>query len=138
MASRKVFFDTNILVYSNDNAFPEKQGVSAALLELHLRQRTGTVSLQVLQEYFANAVRKLKLDPVFARQRTELFSRFAVFQPNTNDIFSAIDLHRLYQFSFWDCMILHAATQSGCTTLYSEDMQPGRIISGLEIVNPFL
>jgi predicted nucleic acid-binding protein len=31
-----------------------------------------------------------------------------------------------------------AAIEAGCDTLYSEDMQHGRIIGGIAIINPFL
>jgi predicted nucleic acid-binding protein len=97
MASHKVFFDTNILLYTDDPRFPEKQQIAVELVERHLRAKTGSVSAQVLQEYYANAAGKLKLDSALARQRTLFFSRFNVITPSAEDIFSAIDLHRLHQ-----------------------------------------
>jgi predicted nucleic acid-binding protein len=56
----------------------------------------------------------------------------------TDDILAAIHLHLLHQFHFWDCLILRAALRSGCSVLFSEDLQSGRKIEGLEIVNPFV
>jgi len=138
MVSRKVFFDTNILLYSDDPRYPNKQNAAVALIELHRRNRTGALSTQVLQEYYANATQKLRLDAGLARQRTLFFSRFSVLSPTIDDIFTAIDLHRLHQISFWDAMIVRMAILSGARTLYSEDMQHGRSIDGIEINNPFL
>jgi hypothetical protein len=50
----------------------------------------------------------------------------------------AIDLHRLHGFSLWDALVLRAANESACTMLYSEDLQPSRVIDGVQIVNPFV
>ena len=104
----------------------------------HQRQKTGVVSLQVLQEYFVNATRKLGLDAGLARQKVEVFTRYYVVEPSANDILSAIDLHRLRGFSFWDALVIHSASQAGCRELLTEDMQHGQLINGVRIVNPFI
>jgi hypothetical protein len=52
-------------------------------------------------------------------------------------ILGAIDLHRLHQVSFWDGLSLRAAIDARCKTLYSEDLQDGSSIAGIEIRNPF-
>ncbi len=48
-----------------------------------------------------------------------------------------MDRHREGEFSFWDCLIVAAALQSGCSLLLTEDMQNGRRLDTLEIRNPF-
>jgi predicted nucleic acid-binding protein len=63
----RTFFDTNVLVYSDDPRYPAKRATAVELIQDHLRSRTGAVSLQVLQEYFVSATRKLKLDSELAR-----------------------------------------------------------------------
>jgi predicted nucleic acid-binding protein len=94
--------------------------------------------MQVLQEYFSNATRKLGVDPSLARQKTEVYRRFYVVEPSVSDIFAAIDLHLLRRLAFWDAMIVHCAMQAGCREVLSEDMQHGQVIVGVRIVNPFL
>ena len=42
-----------------------------------------------------------------------------------------------YGFSFYDSLMVAAALEAGCATLYSEDMQDGQRIEGLTIRNPF-
>ena len=135
--SVRSFFDTNILVYTDDQAFPAKQRRALALFTEHRRERTGVVSLQVLQEYFVTATHKLHLEAAIARRKVEIFAEFDVATPEIDDVLAAIDLHRLHNFSFWDALILRSAKQSGCTVLYSEDMQAGRELDGIRIVNPF-
>jgi predicted nucleic acid-binding protein len=131
------FFDTNVLVYADDDDTPTKQRVARDLWYEHRRGGTGVVSLQVLQEYFVTVTRKLKLDPRTARRKVELLSEFDVAAPQVPDILAAIDLHRLHGFSFWDALVLRTAQQSGCRVLLSEDFQEGREIDGIQVVNPF-
>lgn len=131
------FFDTNVLVYTDDKAAPAKQRRALDLIAEHRRARTGVVSLQVLQEYFVTVTRKLHLDPRIARRKVELIAEFDVASPEGADILAAIDLHRLHGVSFWDALVLRAAKQAGCSILLSEDMQGNREIDGVQIVNPF-
>jgi predicted nucleic acid-binding protein len=131
------FFDTNVLICADDKAAPAKQGRALALVAEHRRAGTGVVSMQVLQEYFVTVTRKLRVDAAIARRKVELLAEFDVVAPEVGDILAAIDLHRLHGFSFWDALVVCAARQSGCTVLFSEDMQDRREIDGLRIVNPF-
>ena len=93
--------------------------------------------MQVLQEYFVAATRKLRVDAAVARRKVELLSEFHVAMPDLADVLAAIDMHRLHGFSLWDALILRMAKQSGCAVVFSEDLQHGRSVDGLQIVNPF-
>ena len=131
------FFDTSVLVYTDEKAAPANQRRALDLIAEHRRASTGVVSLQVLQEYFVTVTRKLHLDPRIARRKVELIAEFDVTSPEAADILAAIDLHRLHGVSFWDALVLRAAKQAGCSILLSEDMQGNREIDGVQIVNPF-
>lgn len=132
------FFDTNILFYSDDKRSPAKQKLALSLIKTHRENKTGVVSLQVLQEYFVNATRKLGLDPAIARRKVEIFSRFNLVEPELSDVLAAIDFHRLHQISFWDALVVHSARESGCRVLLTEDLHHGQVIDGVRIVNPFV
>lgn len=134
----RTFFDTNVLIYSDDGAYPAKRNRALDLIEVHRTSRTGVVSTQVLQEYFVNATRKLGLEPKFARSKVEVWARFQVILPDVADVLDAIDLHRLNEISFWDALIVQCAKRAGCQIALSEDMQHGQTIAGVEIVNPFI
>jgi predicted nucleic acid-binding protein len=136
--SARSFLDSNILVYTDDAAAPEKQALVLDLVERCRVERSGTVSTQVLQEYFVTATKKLKVPAEVARRKTEIFGRFELVRIGFEDILAAIDLHRIHQLSFWDALILRAALLADCSVLFSEDLQTGRKVEGLEIVNPFL
>ena len=135
--SARSFFDTNILVYTDDHDAPEKQTQSFELIERARHERRAVVSTQVVQEYFVAATRKLGVPPEIARRKVELFSRFQLVVIDLNDILAAIDIHRLHGIGFWDALIVRAAQGAGCAVLFTEDLQDGWRIGGLEVVNPF-
>src|SRR5262245_42233217 len=96
-----VFVDTNILVYADDRSATAKRDRSRQLIRELLRGGNGWVSIQVLQEYFSAATRKLGIEAGAVRRRVELYTRFGVAAVGPTDVLGAIDLHRLYQFSIW-------------------------------------
>ena len=132
------FFDSNILVYSDDGDAPVKQARSLDLLEQSRRSQRGVLSTQVLQEYFVTATKKLGVPAPIAKEKVRIFSRFSLVLITAEDVLAAVDLHQLHQLSFWDGLIVRAALSSGCSVLFSEDMQHGQRFEGLSIVNPFL
>jgi predicted nucleic acid-binding protein len=136
--SPRTFLDTNVLVYGDDGKEPAKQKTALNLIRVHREHRTGVVSLQILQEYFVAATRKLKVNAAIARNKVEIYSRFHVAEPSVTDILAAIDLHRLRGFSYYDALVLRMAKLSGCRIVLSEDMQHGQDVDGVRIVNPFL
>jgi predicted nucleic acid-binding protein len=136
MAERS-FLDSNVLIYTDDASSPAKQRTALELIARCRRRRDGVVSLQVLEEYFAISTRKLGVDAAIARRKVELFSQLAMVATRLEDVLAAIDLHRLHQFSFWNALVIRSALQAGCSRLYSEDLQHGRRVDGVEVVNPF-
>ena len=135
--SARSFFDTNVLIYTDDHDNPEKQEAALELLGQARRDGTGVVSTQVLQEYFAVATRKLGVAPTLARRKVELFSRFDLVLLDLPEVLTAADLHIVHGVSYWDSLVIAAAKRSGCRILYSEDPQAGRSFEGVEIINPF-
>jgi predicted nucleic acid-binding protein len=132
-----VFFDTNVLVYADDGSSREKQNRAIALLAKHLRRGTAVVSLQVLQEYFVAATRKLGVAPETAQRKVEILARARVVRFEPGDVIAAIELHRLTRISLWDALIVHAARSAGVQALYSEDLQTGAVLGGVRVLNPF-
>jgi predicted nucleic acid-binding protein len=138
MTASLVFFDSNVLVYADDAASPAKRERAIELVAEHLRRGTAVVSLQVLQEYFVAATRKLKVSAEIAQQKVQILARGRVVRFEANEVLAAIELHRLTQISFWDAMIVHAARSAGVAVLYSEDLQSGAYLGGVRVINPFV
>lgn len=135
--SGRIFLDTNVLMYADDLDAGPKRGVARTILERAFRERSGVLSTQVLQEFFAVSTRKLRVDPGLARRKVELLSRLEVVEIDVQTVLSAIDLHRTHGFSIWDALVVRCAVRAGCETLVTEDLQAGRIIDGVRIENPF-
>ena len=135
--SALAFFDTNIFVYTDDASAPAKRRRAIELIHQCHSSGEAVISTQVMQEYYVTATRKLSLDAAFVQKKVEIMSRMRVVELNAMDITRAIDLHRLHQVSFWDALILHAASIGGAGVLYSEDLQHGASLAGVRVENPF-
>ena len=133
----RVFFDTNVLVYADDADAGAKRDRARQIIEAALNNGNGVLSTQVLQEYFVVATRKLSLSAEIAQKKVEILATMTVIAIETEHVVEAIKLHRLYGFSFWDCLILHCAKTAKCPRLLSEDLQHGRAVEGVTIENPF-
>jgi predicted nucleic acid-binding protein len=64
-------------------------------------------------------------------------SAWRVHRPGAEDVIEAIGLQHRYHMSFWDAMIVTSAIQLGCTTLWSEDLNPGQVYDRVKVVTPF-
>ena len=132
------FFDTNILLYSISRTDEEaaKRDKAVALLD----EDGGALSVQVLQEFYVQATRVTRPDPLpheIAAGLIRTWMRFEVQDVTASVLVQALDLKVSHGFSYWDSAIIAAAKALGCRTLYSQDMAHGREIEGVLIVNPF-
>lgn len=132
------FLDTNVLVYADDLDAGDKRERAQALLGEVLAAGDGVLSTQVLQEFFSISTRKLGVDPTMARRKVELLAEMDLVRIDLDLILAAIDLSRLHSFSFWDALIVRAASTAGCGVLLTEDLQHGQVVDGVRIENPFL
>ncbi len=131
------FVDTNILVYAADETVQAERKRTVAR-EL-LRTPRLRISVQVLNEFIASARNPKKLALSEAAEQDWLASWLRMeVSPLSLSIFSqALRIHERYKFSHWDSLIIASALSMKCPVLYTEDMQHGQIIEGLEIINPF-
>jgi predicted nucleic acid-binding protein len=140
MSDNRSFVDTNVLVYAYDTTAGSKRDRARSLLAELWESGEGCVSVQVLQEFFVNATRKVPrpLDPAFAATVIADLSHWRVHAPGPGDVLTAIESHRRQDISFWDAMIVCSAASLGCQVMYSEDLSPGRQYEGVRVQNPFL
>lgn len=132
------FVDSNLLIYAHDRDAGPKRELAMALLERLWSERSGILSVQVLQEFFVTVTRKLQTPVARARAR-EVIRAYApwVTHPTTPEtILRASELSETARIDFWDALIVAAAEQSGAETLYSEDLNDGQVIAGVRVVNP--
>ena len=77
------------------------------------------------------------MTPEVAAQIITELSVWYVHRPGVEDILDAIRLQGRYRISFWDAMIVASAIQSGCGTLWSEDLNPGQVYEDVNVLRPF-
>ena len=137
----KYFIDTNILVYSFDQTVKIKQRKAQKLISTALSDHDGIISYQVLQEFLSLSTRKFKI-PLSSKETLkyldEVLEPMCAVHSSIGLYFKAIRLQEESRFSFYDSLIVAGAMEGGCRILYSEDLQHGQKLSGLEIRNPFL
>lgn len=133
----RVFLDANVLVYAQDAGAANKQRKSREIIQRLAESADGVISTQVMQEFYVAATRKIGVPPLAAKGVLKTFAVFETVQVTTVLIQEAIDCSILNQLSFWDSLILAAAASAGCRTVLSEDLNPGEVVLGVKVQNPF-
>jgi predicted nucleic acid-binding protein len=132
------FLDTNILLYSisQNPAESPKRDRALALLD----DDSGSLSIQVLQEFYVQATRSSRADAVpheLAAGLIEAWSRFRIQDMTLPVLKTALRIRKAYGFSFWDSAVVAAALALGCDRVYTEDLTHGQVVDGLAIIDPF-
>jgi predicted nucleic acid-binding protein len=135
----RTFVDTNVLIYAHDIDAGAKHEIGKKVLLELWAQRTGMLSMQVLQEFYTNATRKLRtpLPKPMARVVVDTYAVWCVDGVTTSDMTAAFRIEDDAKIGFWDALIIAVAVRSGATRLLSEDLNPGQQIAGLVVENPF-
>jgi len=136
-ATDRFFVDTNVLLYSVDPSDAGKQEQAWEWLPLLWKQGRGSLSWQVLHEFYVNAIVKLRVARPEARKIVSAYSQWAPVDTSLGLIERAWHWMDQAQVSYWDGLIVSAAERAGCRWLLSEDFQAGRRFGAVTIVNPF-
>lgn len=133
------FVDTNVLLYAVSRD-PQEQDKAERAREI-LSARDLALSVQVLQEFYVQATRASRSDPLTHEQTSKLvesFTRFQVAEITTEVMLAATATCKRFQISYWDAAILEAARSLGCKVVLSEDLSDGQDYAGIRVENPFL
>jgi|SRR5580704_36374 predicted nucleic acid-binding protein len=132
------FLDSNILLYAYDPLDSRKQKIAQDLLRKGLAGEC-VISVQVLAEVTATLLHKTKpsTTPADVEEILDLLEPIPTFSPDGETVRRAVQATSEYGVHFYDGMILAAAEQAGCKTLWSEDMNAGQLYFGIKVENPF-
>jgi predicted nucleic acid-binding protein len=130
----KAFFDTNVLIYAVAQDDPRNTRAEELLAS------GGVLSVQILNEFASVARRKILMS---WSDVAEALNAFRVLCPSPLPV--TIEMHEAalriaekHGYNIYDALVVSAALEAGCTTLYSEDLHDGQIVDGqLTIRNPF-
>jgi predicted nucleic acid-binding protein len=132
------FVDTNVLLYAVSRD-PEEQDKADRANEV-LAGRDVALSVQVLQEFYVQATRASRPDPLSheqAAQLVESFLRFPVQEITTAVMLAALSTRERFGISYWDAAIVEAGRALGCEVVLSEDLSDGEDYAGVRVENPF-
>jgi predicted nucleic acid-binding protein len=132
------FLDTNILLYAFDQKADSKREKA---LSLSMADEPWIISWQVIQEFCSVARHRFAkpLDIDYLKDYLELILLpHCKVMPSADIYQKALQIQQQTQYRFYDSLIVAAALESGAAILYSEDLQHGRSIGYLKIINPFL
>ena len=134
-----VFVDTNIIVYRYDTRVPAKQSRADDWLKLVWSSRSGRLSFQVSQEFYATTTRKLR-PAMTAVEAQRIVRGLAAWRPVPIDLpvlERAWFLEERFALSWWDALIVSAAQGCECRVLLTEDLQHGQEFDMVQVIDPF-
>lgn len=128
------FFDTSVLFYLLSNDSHKADRVEQLFAE------RGAISVQVLNEFAAVALRKLRMPLGSVREILDTMKAVCTVEPVTLATHDrGLAVYERYKLSWYDSLIIASALIAGAKVLYSEDFQHGQLIDRqLRVVNPFL
>jgi len=132
------FVGTNVLIYAHDAGAGAKHETAKGILLELWRERTGVLSMQVLQEFYVNVTRKIA-HPMSKESAGLVVSSYAIWCIDTSpaEISTAFRIEHESRVEFWDALMIASALKSGADRVLSEDLNAGQRIAGIRIENPF-
>lgn len=135
----RVFADTNVLIYARDLRESAKQKAAQLWLEEFASRRLLLTNLQVLNEFTRWLLpndRTLPLDAL--RSEVEPLGEYGGSEPlSPEDTDLAWDVREKPGYQWFDCLLIAAAANAGCSHFLSEDMGHETRYGSLTIINPF-
>jgi len=135
-----VFVDTNVLLYSEDRADPAKHRTARERLRALWLRRNGRLSVQVLNEFYANATRKLRpaMPAGDARAEVRRYQRWNPCPIDHATVESAWSIESRFGLAYADALIVAAAKAQGCELLLSLELPHQSQYDSVQILNPLL
>jgi predicted nucleic acid-binding protein len=129
--------DTNVLVYAFSKA--GRDAAKARIAREWINREDWGVSVQILQEFYVNAVRaphQLGHDEAVAMIE-EIASSRPVIGADLALMRLALQIKRRYGIAYWDAAVVAGARRLGAAVLVSEDLSHGQDYGGVRVLNPF-
>lgn len=131
------FVDTNILVYAHDASAGSKHAKSVELLARLFEEQNGALSVQVLAEFYAVAIRKLGMKAEEAEAVITDLGSWTIHRPGHANLIRTSRIHLRHKIAWWDSQILNSAMELECRVLWTEDFTDGKRFGALTVRSPF-
>ena len=132
------FFDTNVLVYAQDDSNPEKRAIAIDLITHALEvNHDGCISTQVLQEFCNTMYKKTRRTKEEIDTMLDGFRELLETDVTIDLVRHALQVKEEYGIQYYDALVVSAAEKLGCQEIISEDLSDGQIYRGMKVINPF-
>ena len=137
MSGERFTLDTNILVYSVDNAEGRRRDLAKQVIDL-ASYRDCRLTLQAVAEFYWVVTRKDRMPAASAAALVHSWLEVFPSIPHSRTaIQKAMTLASEGRASYWDAMLIATAAEGSCTVIVTEDLSDGATTGGLRVVNPF-
>lgn len=135
-----VFVDTTVLLHADDAGFAERYQQARAWLQALWLRRCGRLSVQVLNDYYVLATRRLMppMAPGDARAEVRRYQHWKPWQTDHQTVETAWAMEARFQLDWADALVVAAAIQQGCRYLLSDELVHDQTYDGVQILNPFV
>ena len=136
-ASQRFTLDSNLLVYSVDSTAGVRHALAVRIV-LAATTCDCWLTLQAVSEFYAVTTRKgLIPSAVAAARANDWLIAFPHRALSIGAVRTALTDAASGRASYWDALLVSTAAEAGCTLVFTEDLQHGSTLSGVEIHNPF-
>jgi len=134
--SGRAFFDPNVLLYmyGGDEA---KHRRAVDLFREHATAGSLLLSTQVVQEFYAAGAKKLGMRRRELRDAAAALLECPLVVLGPAQIQAAFETEDQHGISFWDALIVAAASSGFADVLYTEDLNDGQRYGTVLVRNPF-
>ena len=134
----RIFFDTNILIYTLDRRDPGKHARAREAFAYCMKEGIGVISTQVLHEYASTALTKFHETHENVILQLHALEKFEIVAARPRLVRRSVELSGQFNVNFWDAAIVAAAEEAQCEQLYSEDFPDGAVYGNVRVVNPLV
>jgi len=139
--SDRTFLATNVFVYDVDTSAPRaKRAIARNLVRDAVMHRRSAISYQIIQEFLSVATGKFATTisvPDAQAYVNTVFRPLLAVHSSVELFHAALDIGARYRISWYDSLVVAAASEAKCSVLYSEDLSHGTRLNGVRIENPF-
>jgi predicted nucleic acid-binding protein len=135
-----VFVDTNVLLYARDPSEGPRHVTARQWVERLWNDGNGRTSVQVLNEFYDVATRRLSC-PLAADDAWDDVTALFAWRPQAVDeavLRAARAVQQRFRLAWWDSLIVAAAHAQQCAILLTEDLQHGMTMAGVRVQSPFV
>ena len=137
MSVDRFTLDTNILIYSVDVSAGLRHEIAVGIIERAVGLAS-CLTLQSVSEFFVAVTRKDMIPRVRAAEMAKTWlAMFPIVCASAGAMVEALDHVLAGRTSYWDGLLIATAAEAGCSSILTEDMADGTILSGVKVINPF-